>query len=174
MTTGLPPAGANDIDDHVAMSHRFIDHARAELRRGHRLQASEKVWGAAAHALKAIAIQRGWRHSSHLNIIDIGEQLAREFGRDDFNGHLDRADSMHKNFYENNRRAGAILSAINDVESFVAKLDEVRVLPPQPFTVTDNEDRDRLGSLLGLRRGARPAIGSHSKVGFSQTHQEDD
>ena len=174
MTAGLPPPGANDIDAHVAMSHRFIDHAKSELRRGHRLQASEKIWGAAAHALKAIAIQRGWHHSSHINIIDIGEQLAKEFGRDDFSSHLDRADSMHKNFYENNRRAGAILSAINDVESFVAKLDEVRALPPQPFTVTDNEDRDRLGSLLGVRRGARPAIGSHSKVGFSQTHREDD
>ena len=174
MMTGLSPPGANDIDDHVAMSHRFIDHAKAELRRGHRLQASEKVWGAAAHALKAIAIQRGWHHSSHINIIDIGEQLAREFNRDDFSGHVNTADSMHKNFYENNRRAGAILSAINDVESFVAKLDEVRALPPRPFTVTDNEDRDRLGSLLGLRRGARPAIGSDSNVGFSQTYREDD
>ena len=63
MTTPLPLPDSNDVDDHIAISRRFIDHARDELDRGNRLQASEKIWGAAAHALKAIAIQRGWNHS---------------------------------------------------------------------------------------------------------------
>ena len=173
MTTALPPPGSNDIGDHVAMSHRFIEHARDELSRDNRLQASEKVWGAAAHALKAIAIQRGWRHRAHVNVVDIGEHLAKEFDRDDFNSHVNTADSMHKNFYENDRSAAAILWAINDVEKFVAKLDDVRASSPRPFTVMDNDDRDRLGRLLGLRGNDRPAIGSHSRVGFSQTRGED-
>ena len=64
MTIPLPPTGANSADDHMAISRVFVDHARNELRLGNNLQASEKVWGAAAHAIKAIAIERGWRHQT--------------------------------------------------------------------------------------------------------------
>ena len=169
--TPLPDPDGNNVDDHVAMSRRFIDHARHELDVGNRLQASEKVWGAAAHALKAIAIERGWRHRSHGNIFDIGEHLGKEFGLEaGFNRCLNTADAMHQNFYENNRREGAIRFAISEIERFVDELDGVRTSPPRPFTVTDNEDGQRLAHLLGLRGSERPAIGDRSDVGFSQTH----
>ena len=41
MVIELPPPGSNDVDDHMAMSRRFIGHAKDELRKGDRLQASE-------------------------------------------------------------------------------------------------------------------------------------
>ena len=173
MTTQLPPPGDNSIDDHVELSRRSIDHARRELERGERLQASEKVWGAAAHALKAIGLQRGWRHRSHANVLDIGEHLAREFDQEDeFNHYLNTADSMHTNFYENNRRTGAIRRAIEDVEVFLDRLDKVRDSAPRPYTVMDEDDRDRLRSLLGLRGQNRPRIGDYSNVGFSRNHPD--
>ena len=58
-TTQLPEPGESSIEDHVQLSRWFLEHARIEIANGNRLQASEKIWGAAAHALKAIAIQRG-------------------------------------------------------------------------------------------------------------------
>ena len=172
-TTHLPPPDANDVDDHMAMSRRFIDHARDELNRGNRLQASEKVWGAAAHALKAIGVQRGWRHRSHGNIFDVGEHLGKEFDRvDEFQSRLNTADSMHQNFYENNRREDAIRLAIDEVEKLVDDLDVVRTSPPRPFTVANDVDSERIAHLLGLRGSERPAIGAHSNIGFSQTHPQ--
>ena len=174
MTTKLPPPGSNDIDDHVAMSHRFIDHARDELRRGDRLQASEKVWGAAAHALKAIAIQRGWQYTEHQNIHRIAIQLGNEFERPDFETRIRVANSFHINFYENLEEEDSIGWAIDEVDAFVADLEEVRSSAPRPFTVGNESDSNRLQHLLGLRRSERPSIGSHSKVGFSKTHREDD
>ena len=174
MTTESPEPGDSSVDDHVQMSRRFLEHAHLELAKGDRVQASEKVWGAAAHALKAIAKQRGWLHYQHSTVLDVGEQLAREFGREDeFGKYLNSADAMHKNFYENARRSDAIRLALRDIEQFVAELDVVRNSPPRPFTVTDDDDRGRLGALLGLRRGARPPIGASSPVGFSQTHRSD-
>ncbi len=172
MTTELPEPGDSSVDDHVQMSRRFLEHAYLELAKGDRVQASEKVWGAAAHALKAIAKQRGWLHYQHSTVLDVGEQLAREFGREDeFGKYLNSADAMHKNFYENVRRSSAIRIALRDVEKLVDELDGIRNSPPRPFTVADDDDRGRLGALLGVRRGATPSIGTSSPVGFSQTHR---
>ena len=150
-------------DDHAAISRRFIDHARRELDNGDRLQASEKVWGAAAHSLKAIAMQRGWHHHEHETMFDIAVQLAREFDRPEFSNWMNTANSMHGNFYANRRDADSIRFAIDAVEDFVAALDEVRSLPPQPFTVETESDRERLETLLGMA----VRIGDHSDDGFT-------
>ena len=40
------------IEDHAVHSDRLIRHAWEQLEQGDRLQASEKAWGAVAHALK--------------------------------------------------------------------------------------------------------------------------
>ena len=40
------------IESHAVHSRRMLDHAAAMLAQGDRLQASEKIWGAAAHRLK--------------------------------------------------------------------------------------------------------------------------
>ena len=107
--------------------------------------------------------------------MDVGEHLGREFGQEEqFGRYLNSADAMHKNFYENLRRSSAIRLALNDVEQFVEELDRVRNSPPWPFTVMDDDNRSRLGALLGVRRGARPEIGASSLVGFSQTHRDDE
>ena len=173
MTTPLPEPGDLGVDGHALMSRRFLEHARAQLAEGDRIQAAEKVWGAAAHALKSVGEQRGWLHDGHANIFDIGEHLGREFGKaEEFDRYLARADYMHRNFYDNKRSESAINFALGDVEKLVDELEIIRNSPPRPFVVQDDEDRIRLGRLLGLRRAQRPPIGDHSPVGFSQTHTE--
>ena len=174
MAIELPPPGSNDVDDHAALSRRFIDHARDELGKGDRLQASEKLWGAAAHALKAVAIQRGWQHTEHQNIHRIAIQLGNEFGRPDFETKIRVANSFHVNFYENLEESDSISRGIDEVESLVADLEEVRASEPRPFTIANESDRNRVAHLLGLPRGERPAIGSQSDVGFSKTYWESD
>ena len=164
MTEILPPPGRNTPEGHMVISRGFVDHARDQLARGNRLQASEKVWGAAAHALKSIAMQRGWRHGHRSYIFAIAEQLGAEYGRPDFTNKLSIADSMHGNYYSNERGEITISNAIAEVEQFVDDLDEVRAAPPRPFTVETNSARDRLQRLLGKR----VKLGDHSDVGFAQ------
>ena len=86
--------------DHIATSHRFILQADAELAAGDLLQASEKGWGAAAHAMKAIAEEHGWRHDSHARLFTIARRLARETGRSEIIELFYVASDTHKNFYE--------------------------------------------------------------------------
>ncbi len=167
-TIPLPEPGNPSIEDHLAMSRRFLDDAGVELDRGDRLQAAEKVWGSAAHALKAIAIQRGWRHRSHDSVNAVGNQLAREFDRADLLTPLTIANAMHVNFYENGVPAIQIKSAIKTVERYIDQLDHIRSLPPRPRTVYDDDERADLRRLLGWR----PDVNAYSSVGFSQTHPE--
>ena len=84
--------------------------------------------------------------------------------------YLSQAQAMHQNFYDNIRDIPAIQAALSAVTEFVDELDLIRNSPPRPYTIQDEDDRIRLGHLLGLRRGERPPIGDHSPVGYSQTH----
>ena len=167
-TPALPQAGHSTSGDHMAISRRFVAHAMDELSHGNRLQASERVWGAAAHALKAVGIQRGWHHRTHLIVKDIGFHLARELGRPDLRNHVIKADSMHQNFYENEADDDIILDAIADVGEFVDKLAEISASPPMPFTVETGADQRRLGRFLGLPTDKLPELGTRSPDGFSR------
>ena len=173
-TTRQPSPGNADVEDHVLMSRNFLEQAKTELSKGDGLQASEKVWGAVAHALKAIGVQRGWHHRAHQNIKDIAAHMGGEFDQRDFFGHLAMAESMHQNFYENDREEDLISYAIDDAETFLTKLDEVRVLPPRPYTISTVSAQSRLRRLLGLPREEPPPMGAHSNVGFSLEHSESD
>ena len=56
MTTGT---------DYRTAAVQLLEQARAELDLGDTRQASEKGWGAAAQAVKAVAQGRGWEHNTH-------------------------------------------------------------------------------------------------------------
>ena len=174
MLTALPDPGQLTADGHAQISRRFLAQAKTHLEEHDRLQAGEKIWGAAAHALKAIGEQRGWDHDGHVNVIDIGEHLGREFGLESpFHRYLNSAGAVHKNFYNNKRSDDSLRLDLADVEALVDELAIIRNSPPRPYTVANDSDRLRLGRLLGLRRSERPAIGDHSPVGYSRTHGAD-
>ena len=57
---------ADTIAYHKERSWHFLDLVDDELARGELEEASNKLWGAAAHAIKAIAESRGWEHHAHV------------------------------------------------------------------------------------------------------------
>ena len=46
-------------------SRHFLDLVDDKPARGELEEASNKVWGTAAHAIKAVAERRGWEHHAH-------------------------------------------------------------------------------------------------------------
>ena len=56
-------------EEHVQTALQFLEHSDREFDAGDDLQCSEKLWGAASHAVMAVAMQRGW---------DFGKNTARE------------------------------------------------------------------------------------------------
>lgn len=88
------------IESHDVHSERLMRHAWEQLERGDRLQASEKGWGAVAHALKAIARRHGWRHRTHVHNNIIADHLAELAGDNQLYVLYTAAETLHANFYD--------------------------------------------------------------------------
>ena len=170
MTTQLPTPGSASPEDRMVISRTFIQHAREELERDSRLQASEKAWGAMAQALKAIAQVRGWKHRGHDNVLDIGGHIGQEFNHAAVATATEKANALHRNFYENNDNAEVIEDTITIIEEVLPDLEDIRLAPPQPFTIAGRFDRNRLRRLTG---NPDLQIGDTSLVGFSLNHPPD-
>ena len=63
-------------------------------------QASEKLWGADAQAVKSVAEARGWPHMSHRGLYDVISRLQQETGQQRLGQLLAIASALHQNFYE--------------------------------------------------------------------------
>jgi hypothetical protein len=48
------------VQEHVQTAREFLEAADGEFAAGDVLQGSEKMWGAASHAVMAVAQQQGW------------------------------------------------------------------------------------------------------------------
>ena len=103
--------------NHWETSRRFIIQADAELAAGDLLQASEKGWGAAAHAMKAIAEERGWRHDNHSLLFSIADRLVAETGDFVVKTLFSVASDTHKNFYEGVMTKEDVADSLADIRT---------------------------------------------------------
>ena len=126
-----------------------MQRAEGYLQQGDLVQASEKSWGAAACALKAIAEERGWHHQSHSLLFDISNQLADELGRTDLRDMFLSAKSMHQNFYEDWEPEEGVEYAVGRVREYLAELQSVSAQLPESFAVETRAQRRRLERLSG-------------------------
>ncbi len=85
--------------DHLRTAREFLTAADREFAAGDHLQASEKLWGAASHALIAVAQQRDWPHGSHGALKQAARRLVDETGEGAFLAGFALAEKFHANFY---------------------------------------------------------------------------
>ena len=109
--------------DHAETSRRLIQQADEELAKGDLLQASEKGWGAAAHAMKGIARSRGWPHSHHRELFAVADRLVAETSQQQIRTLFQVASATHKNFYEGWLTAEAAAGNLADIRTLLEILD---------------------------------------------------
>ena len=110
-------------EEHVRISRRFMRQAEEELAKGDRLQASEKAWGAAAHAVNAVAQQRGWQHDGYRYLFEAIDRIYRETGDSGYRDLFRIANSMHTNFYEDWQSDDLVQDGITQVRVLLRKLE---------------------------------------------------
>ena len=113
------------IEFHTHTSQILIQQTEDELRRGDRLQASEKAWEAAAHAVKSIAELHGWPHERHGHLYDAIFMIRDSTGDKEIEALFRLAGGLHQNFYEGWYDEDAIETGITEVRRLIAKLDTV-------------------------------------------------
>jgi len=105
-------------------AEELLEQARQELKKNDLRQASEKIWGACALAIKAHALaKKGVKLESHRDLWIYKNEVAKELGewvRMVFR----QADSMHKNFYENLATREDIEDVLKEVEKLVTTISK--------------------------------------------------
>ncbi len=110
-------------DKQVEICRRLVQLADEELEKGNLAVASEKAWGAVTHRLKAIAQQRGWRHSDLKDYAMIAERLAKEAKHPERLTMLFSAGcSLHFNALNDYKQAGQVRNDIMNVKMLLAML----------------------------------------------------
>ena len=136
-------------DKYTELSRRLIQQAEEELKTGDPSQASEKAWSAAAHAIKSVAAQRGWRHYSHNLLYAISDQIADELDRPDLDDLFRSASSLHTNFYEDWMTEGNVRRGIDAVKTYLREMETIQATPPPAFVPQTPEQAARLRRLTG-------------------------
>ena len=147
MTTAIE---YNPPETYANTSRELIAQARIELDAGDLLQASEKAWGAAAAAIKAVAEMRGWQHNAHTLIRAAAWRISREYRRPQILGMIVCAYDMQRNFYEDHYGEEMVAEGIEQVAELLAVLEQVKTETPTPFVPTGRRDRQSLGMLDGI------------------------
>ena len=109
-------------DLHISETERFISEAKRKLQEGDLRQASEKIWGAMALAVKAHALKKhGRRLTSHRELWEYKEKIVSELG-EWFRVAWQLASNMHVNFYEGWARTEDVRLALKEAEKSVTEI----------------------------------------------------
>ena len=84
--------------EHTQTARDFLIASDREFAAGDVLQGSEKLWGAAAHAVMAVAIKRGWPiNEEHKSLHIAANRLADELGDTGLSGQFSLAEKFRAN-----------------------------------------------------------------------------
>ena len=129
--------GQMSIEEHVSAARTLMEESEQEFQEvGDSLQSSEKLWGAASHALIAVAKQRGWTVGSHRALFNASKLLSEERNDRSLRSDFSVAQKFHNRFYgdvhfdpfaetgslENDREMVALY--VNRVLDIVAESDQ--------------------------------------------------
>ena len=132
------------IESHAVHSRRMLDHAAEMLAQGDRLQASEKIWGAAAHRVKEIAAEREWPNSSHTDGWSIIHYLRKHAGDRRISDLFSIANDAHQNFYEDRFSLEMLADKLEATRELLSLLEEAhRTLPSDLPMPDDRHYRNR-------------------------------
>jgi hypothetical protein len=88
-------------EEHVQAARNFLVQSDLHFAGVDRLQGSETLWGAAAHAILAVSRARRWRLGSHGRLRENADRLSTELSEQDIADDFQVAEKFHTNFYHN-------------------------------------------------------------------------
>ena len=113
---------ASPPERYEEISRHLLEQAQEELDKGDILQASDKVWGATVHAVKAVCQRMGWNHHAHNHLSAAVNYIAAEFGRNDLLNAFGFLEAMHSNYYEHQKEAYQVRVQVNNAAFITREL----------------------------------------------------
>ena len=107
---------------HTQLNGKFLKDAKCLLDKQDYVQASEKLWGATAPIIKAVALKRGKRLRSHQSINKYVVVLSKELADKSILDYFGLANSLHQNFYEDWLAPEMVIRYATVIEKLIRKL----------------------------------------------------
>jgi len=111
------------LNTYVRLTAKYMDDAESLLKKKDAPQAGEKLWGAAAEAVKATAARRGKPLKTHADLWNFVLSRDRENPKLELRRLFVVANHLHSNFYEDEIPFNAVQGIAEDVKELVAKLE---------------------------------------------------
>jgi hypothetical protein len=112
-------------EHYLNLNRKYLEEAEILLGRGDPVQASEKLWGAAAEMVKAVAAKRDIELRSHRDLWAFIDKLADELNDPDVVNLFSIASTLHQNFYEGWMPLGAVRRGADAVKQLIEKLEKL-------------------------------------------------
>ena len=106
----------------LKLNNKYLDEAEKLIKKKDYVQASEKLWGAAAEIVKVVAAKRGVEIKSHGELYKFVAKLGTELGDPELSRLFGLAGALHQNFYENWLPPATVVDHAEAVNELVAKL----------------------------------------------------
>lgn len=107
---------------YARLNGKYLRDAEELLRKKDYAQASEKLWGACAEVIKAVAAKRGKELGTHRSIGEFVTKLHKEHPDWNLIDSFSIASSLHVNFYEDHMPPEHVLRGEKIVKEFVKQL----------------------------------------------------
>ena len=109
--------------EHYLNLHRkYLEEADTLILKGDYIQASKKLWGAAAEIVKAVGALRGVELKAHADLFEYVAKLRDELKDPELSRLFHVANSLHQNFYEGNQPSSFVTDGAKAVKQLAAKL----------------------------------------------------
>ena len=111
--------------EYERLNGKYIREAERLLAKKDYAQASERMWGAAAEIVKAVATKRGVELGAHASLWSFVERLHKENPDLNLMHEFSYAGNLHTNFYENWLSPGYVNEGLAVVKGFIIKLKKM-------------------------------------------------
>ncbi len=112
-------------EEYLKLNGKYLLEAEQLLKKNDLPQASEKLWGAAAEIVKAVAATKGVELGTHASLWAFVEELDRQNPALGLIEKFSYAGNLHTNFYENWLSSGYIVRGMVVVKDFVGKMKQL-------------------------------------------------
>ena len=110
---------------YLQLNGKYLSEANQLLAKKDLVQASEKLWGACAEIVKAVAAKRGVKLGTHVSLWQFVSRLNKEHPEWGLLDQFSYAGNLHTNFYEGWLTEDYVRRGLEVAESFVAQMKKL-------------------------------------------------
>jgi len=114
---------------YLDLNRKYLREGEDLLVKGDSVQASEKLWGASAEIVKAIAAHRGLELKTHADLWTFTTKLSSELGDPEILKLFATANYLQQNFYENVMTLEAVRASAEAVNQFIERAEKLLAEP---------------------------------------------